>query len=106
MLDLEHPPLIATEGAALMAGFWLLALALGELFPVLRRFLRSSFLWFGLIMLVMAGTFATIDRWHPNPLAVLEVAGLLGALGVLGLVLTRVIPSLRRRSGRWPPVSM
>src|SRR5215471_14664725 len=97
MLDLEHPPLIATEGAALMAGFWLLGFALGELFPVLRRFLRSSFLWFGLIMLVMAGTFATIDRWHPNPLA------LLGVLGVLGLVLTRMIPSLRRRSGRWPP---
>jgi|SRR5215472_1052676 len=106
MFDLEHPPPIAIEGAALMTGFWLLGLALGELFPVLRRLLRSSFFWFGLTTLVVAGAVATIDRWHPNPLAVLEIAGLLGVLGVLGLVLTQVIPSLRRRSGRWPPVSM
>src|SRR5215813_13758994 len=105
MFDLASAA-VATEVAALMTGFWLLGLALGELFPVLRRFLRSSFFWFGLIMLVMAGTFATIDRWHPNPLAVLEIAGLVGVLGILGLVLTQVIPSLRRRRGRWPPVSM
>src|SRR5262252_6035883 len=108
MFDLEHPPLIAIEGAALMTGFWLLSFALADLFPLLRRFLLSrslgsSFLRFSLIMLVVAGSVATIDRWHPNPLAALEIAGLLGALGILGLVLTQLIPSLRNRTGRWPP---
>ena len=105
MLDLESA-LVAIEAGALMAGLSLLGFGLGELFPVLRRSLRSSFFWFSVSMLVIPGAVATIDRWHPNPLAVLVIAGLLGVLGVLGLVLTQVIPPLRRRSGRWPPVSM
>jgi len=105
MLDLESA-LVAIEAGALMAGLSLLGFGLGELFPVLRRSLRSSFFWFSVSMLVIPGAVAAIDRWHPNPLAVLEIAGLLGVLGVLGLVLTQVIPPLRRRSGRWPPVSM
>jgi hypothetical protein len=110
MFDLEHAPLIAIAGAALMTGFWLLGLALGELFPVLRRFLVRSLLRFSLLrfslIMVLIGAVVTIDRWHPIALAVLEIGGLLGVLGVLGLVLTQVIPSLRRRSGRWPPASM
>src|SRR5215472_2312985 len=109
MFDLDHrAALIAFEGAALMAGLGLLSFALADLFPPVRRRLfgssfSSSLLRFSLIVLILNGTIATIDHWHPNPLAVFEIAGLLGVLGVLGLVLTQLIPSLRRHSGRWPP---
>jgi len=107
MFDLDHrAALIGIEVGALMTGSSLLTLALTELFPLLRRLLRrllsSNLLRFSLTTLVIAGAVATIDRWQPNPLAVLEIAALLGALGILGLVLTQLIPSLRHRTGRWP----
>jgi len=105
MSDLDpRAVLIAIEAAALMVGLSLLSFALTALFPLLRRFLSNSFVRFSLTTLVLAGAVATIDRWHPNPLAVLEVAALLGALGMLGIVLTQLIPSLRHPAAKWPPL--
>jgi hypothetical protein len=103
MFDLGHPPPIAIEAAALMVGVLLMSFALTGLFPWLRRFFSASRLIpFSAYTLILLGGVATIERWHPDPLAVLEIAGLLGGLGIFGLVLSQLIPSLRQRTGQGP----
>lgn len=100
MFDLFHPPPIAIEAGALMTGVSLINFALTGLFPRWRRFFNASRLLPFSYTLILAGAVFTIERWHPDPLAVVEIAGLLGGLGIFGLVLTQLIPSLRRRAGQ------
>ena len=126
---LDGPSAIfAIEVGALMVGVNLMNFALTGLFPRWRRFFSRFFIasrllpfsantprWrrffsrfvnasrlipFIVYNLILVGAVVTDERWHPDPLAVLEIAGLFGGLGIFGIVLTILIPSLRRRAGQ------
>ena len=113
MFDLAHPPPVVIEATALLIGVNLINFALTGLFPRWRRFfiaglfprrrrffIASRLLQFSAVTLIGVGAVVTIERWHPDPLAVLEIAGLLGGLGIFGIVLSQVRESLRRRTGQ------
>ena len=113
MFDLAHPPPVVIEATALLIGVNLINFALTGLFPRWRRFfiaglfprrrrffIASRLLQFSAYNLILVGAVVTIERWHPDPLAVLEIAGLLGGLGIFGIVLSQVRESLRRRTGQ------
>jgi hypothetical protein len=101
MLDLAQPPPIVIEATALWVGVNLINFALTGLFPRWRRFfIASRLVPFSANTLILVGALVTLERWHPDPLAVLEIAGLFGGLGIFGIVLAPLIPSLRRRTGQ------